>query len=276
MMTSRPDPISDSKETDEGMALLHAWLGGRGTGQEVLELLRAIHSCGSINQAAKAVGMGYKAAWERIEALNNLSAQDLVRRRTGGSGGGGTFLTEEGLLFLQRATQVQEKLGALLSFLCAESRETLHAMTTLRRLQMQISARNMWLGTVAKIETGAVNSVVSVTLSGGETVVSVITDNSVQRLGLSVGGEVMAVVKASSVMLGLDIDPQKISARNILAGTVKRIEKGAVNDVVTMELAGGNTLTSVITSNSVQRLGLAEGMRIVAVIKASDVMLATK
>lgn len=256
------------------MELLQAWLGGKGTGQEVLELLRAIHSCGSINQAARAVGMSYKAAWERIEALNNLSAQDLVRRRAGG--GGGTFLTEEGLLFLQRATQVQEKLGILLSFLCAESKETLHAMTTLRRLQMQISARNMWLGTVAKIETGAVNSVVNVTLSGGETVVSMITDNSVQRLGLSVGSEVMAVVKASSVMLGLDIDPQKISARNILAGTVKRIEKGAVNDVVTMELAGGNTLTSVITSNSVQRLGLAEGMRIVAVIKASDVMLAVK
>ncbi len=258
------------------MELLQAWLGGKGEGQQVLDLLRAIQRCGSINQAARTVGMSYKAAWERVEALNNLSARDLVTRKTGGSGGGGTVLTEEGRLFLQRATQVHEKLGAFLSFLCAESQETLHTMTTLRRLQMQISARNIWLGTVAKIETGAVNSVVSVTLRGGETVVSVITDNSVQRLGLSVGGEVMAVVKASAVMLGLDIDPKKISARNILAGTVKRIEAGAVNDVVTVDLAGGNTLTSVITSNSVQRLELAEGRQVVAVIKASDVMLATK
>lgn len=141
---------------------------------------------------------------------------------------------------------------------------------------MKISARNVWLGTITKIETGAVNTVVTVGLRGGDTVVSVITENSVQRLGLQVGSEVMAVVKASSVMLGLDIDPQKISARNILPGTVNRIEPGVVNDVVTLDLAGGNTLASVITSNSVKRLGLAAGMRIVAVIKASEVMLATE
>ena len=94
-------------------------------------------------------------------------------------------------------------------------------------------------------------------------------------MGLQVGSEVMTVVKASSVMLGLEIDPAKISARNILPGTVKRIETGAVNDVVTLDLAGGNTLTSVITTSSVKHLGLAPGMRALAVIKASEVMLAT-
>lgn len=262
-------------ENNDAVQALQAWLGGKGERHLVLQLLAAIQEHGSINKAAKSVGMSYKAAWERVEALNNLSSQDLVSRKTGGSGGGGTALTEAGLLFIERAGQLQKELGGFLAFLCAEPAQALHTIKTLRRLQMKISARNIWLGTVAKIETGAVNTVVTVNLRGGDTVTSVITENSVQRLGLQEGSEVMTVIKASSVMLGLDIDPQKISARNILPGTVKRIESGAVNDVVTLDLAGGNTLSSVITTNSVKRLGLAPGMRIVAVIKASEVMLAT-
>ena len=262
-------------EHNDAVQVLQAWLGGKGERHQVLQLLVAIQEHGSINKAAKVVGMSYKAAWERVEALNNLSRQDLVSRKTGGSGGGGTALTEAGLHFLERAGQLQKELGGFLAFLCAEPDQALHTIKTLRRLQMKISARNIWLGTVAKIETGAVNTVVTVNLRGGDTVTSVITENSVQRLGLHEGSEVMTVIKASSVMLGLDIDPQKISARNILPGTVKRIETGAVNDEVTLDLAGGNTLSSVITSNSVKRLGLAPGMRIVAVIKASEVMLAT-
>ncbi|NLZ18138.1 MAG: TOBE domain-containing protein [Desulfobulbaceae bacterium] len=268
-------PAEVLANNQDGVQVLQAWLGDKRARHQVLQLLLAIQEHGSINRAAKSVGMSYKAAWERVEALNNLSVQDLVSRKTGGSGGGGTELTAEGLRFLERAGHLQRELGSFLSFLCAEPEQALHTIKILRRLQMKISARNIWLGTVAKIETGAVNTVVTVNLRGGDTVTSVITENSVQRLGLQVGSDVMAVVKASSVMLGLDIDPHKISARNILPGTVKRIETGAVNDVVTLDLAGGNTLSSVITSSSVKRLGLEPGMRIVAVIKASEVMLAT-
>ena len=83
---------------------------------------------------------------------------------------------------------------------------------------MNISARNIWPGTVTHIETGAVNDVVSVKLRGRAVVTSVITKNSVQRLGLKEGSQTMVVIKASSVMLGLDIQPAKISARNVLPG----------------------------------------------------------
>lgn len=139
---------------------------------------------------------------------------------------------------------------------------------------MKISARNVWLGNVAQIEKGAVNSVVTVALKGQDTIVSVITDNSVQRLELAIGSEVLAIVKAPSVMLALEVDPKKISARNILKGTIARIVPGVVNDEVTLDLAGGNTVTSILTSASVKRLGLEEGLPVAAVIKASDVLLA--
>lgn len=66
----------------------------------------------------------------------------------------------------------------------------------------------------------------------------------------------------------------KISARNVLKGKVLRLEKGAVNSEVTLELPGGATVVSVITNSSVEALGLKVGKEAYAVIKASNVMVA--
>jgi molybdopterin-binding protein len=69
---------------------------------------------------------------------------------------------------------------------------------------MKTSARNMLKGKVTKIEPGAVNSVVTIQLTGGEEIVSVITCSSVERLGLNVGSDAYAVIKASNVMVAVD------------------------------------------------------------------------
>ena len=66
----------------------------------------------------------------------------------------------------------------------------------------------------------------------------------------------------------------KLSARNQLAGTVKKIVPGAVNAEVTLD-CGGVEIVAIITSDSVQRLGLVAGKRAYAVVKASDVLVAT-
>ncbi|AEG11973.1 molybdenum-pterin binding protein [Shewanella baltica OS183] len=65
----------------------------------------------------------------------------------------------------------------------------------------------------------------------------------------------------------------KISARNTLSGTIKSIEMGAVNNEVTIELAPGVVLTSVVTKASCERLGLEVGDSAYALIKASSVMI---
>jgi molybdopterin-binding protein len=66
----------------------------------------------------------------------------------------------------------------------------------------------------------------------------------------------------------------KISARNVLKGTVKKITAGAVNTEVVIEVAGGAQVVSIITKASAESLGLAKGKEVYAVIKASNVMIA--
>jgi molybdopterin-binding protein len=66
----------------------------------------------------------------------------------------------------------------------------------------------------------------------------------------------------------------KISARNVMKGTVKSVQKGAVNSEVVIELPGGQQIISIITNNSVDSLGLTEGKEAYAVVKASNVMIA--
>jgi molybdopterin-binding protein len=65
----------------------------------------------------------------------------------------------------------------------------------------------------------------------------------------------------------------ELSARNILKGTIKEVNKGPIGAEVTIELPGGIELTSFITKASAERLGLKEGMEAYAVIKATSVMI---
>lgn len=73
---------------------------------------------------------------------------------------------------------------------------------------MKISARNVFKGTVKQLTMGAVNSEVVVELPGGIEVVSIITKHSAEALGLEVGKEVYAVIKASDVMIGDPHEPK--------------------------------------------------------------------
>jgi molybdate transport system regulatory protein len=125
---------------------------------------------------------------------------------------------------------------------------------------MKISARNVLPGIVSNITKGAVNAEVVLSLRGGETMVAVITNSSVERLGLHVGNDAFAIIKASEVMVGKDLENAKLSARNILGGTVVEVHEGAVNSEVGIQLPGGTMLIASITKESVQALDLSRAM----------------
>ena len=69
---------------------------------------------------------------------------------------------------------------------------------------MKLSARNQIKGTIVSIEEGAVNGIVRLDIGGGNIVTSTISMGSIRELGLKVGGTAYAVIKATSVMVGVD------------------------------------------------------------------------
>lgn len=75
------------------------------------------------------------------------------------------------------------------------------------------------------------------------------------------------------MVLGKVLHAAKLSARNILGGTVAKVTKGAVNSEVTMTLQGGTDLTAIITNESAQSLGLKPGEHACAAVKASSVII---
>jgi molybdate transport system regulatory protein len=138
---------------------------------------------------------------------------------------------------------------------------------------MKLSARNILAGKVDKVVKGAVNAEIDLTLAGGETVVAIITNVSADALGLTAGAAAYAIVKASEVIVGKDVQAGKFSARNVLDGVVGRVDDGAVNSEVLIQLPGGSMIAASITKASVQALDLKSGDKVSAIIKASNVII---
>ena len=138
---------------------------------------------------------------------------------------------------------------------------------------MKVSARNVFTGRVSAVKPGSVNAEIEITLAGSDRLVAIITMESVKSLGIGVGSDVVALVKAPWVMLMTDASGVRLSARNCLAGTVKAVAPGAVNAEVVLTLAGGAEVAAIVTKEAVAELGLKPGVAATAVIKASHVVL---
>lgn len=131
---------------------------------------------------------------------------------------------------------------------------------------MQTSARNRFEGTVSAVRPGAVNDEIELTLAGGRRLSAVVTRESTESLGLTVGAEAVALVKAPWIVLVTDAAGYRFSARNQFAGTVTGLERGAVNTVIEVT-SGDLVIAAVVTNDSVDSLGLAEGVDATAIFK---------
>ncbi len=242
-------------------------------GGDRIALLDKIDELGSISSAAKAVGISYKTAWHLVNMMNNLSENPLVDRTTGGKGGGGTILTNEGKKVIEQFRIVQEEHRKFLQNLEGRLGETSHLYQFLKRIAMKISARNIFSGTVETIIKGSVNSEVVLLLNGGSRIVSIITNGSVDNLGLKEGVNAYAIIKASSIIIAQELLDAKLSARNILPGIISKLIEGPVNTEVDVEIGGGNVISAVITHGSSEKMSLKEGDHACVAFKASSVII---
>ena len=247
-------------------------------GDTRIRLLESIDRYGSISQAAKAVPLSSKAAWDAVDAMNNLAEAPLVERSVGGKHGGGTTLTDYGrrLIAMYRAVEqeYQEAIDRLSQRLGDGSETSVRQFQTLlRRMSMRTSARNQFVGAISGLREGEVSFEVRIRLDDANEVVAVITRESAETLELAIGTEVHAFVKAPSVLIITDPEA-RTTARNHLWGEVTRIHEGPVSSEVTITLPGGRNVTSVVTHDSIDNLSLAIGTPACAVFQATSVILA--
>lgn len=243
-------------------------------GKRWMALLQNIDSTRSISAAARTIGLSYKAAWDAVDAMNNLSGKPLVESIRGGKGGGGAKLTHRGqqLVATFRAAEAENTrfLNALNSRIGKVDRD----LRVIERLTLLTSARNHFSGKVARLKRGAVNDEVELALPGGQRLVAIVTHESVENLGLEVGREAIAMVKASWVVVAIaKASRLKISARNQLRGTIRRLTPGAVNAEVVIELRGGTRVAAIVTMGSVKELKIEVGKPACAIFDASSVIL---
>jgi molybdate transport system regulatory protein len=250
-------------------------LAGRLDGR-FFDLLAALALTGSLQKAARAAGYSYKGAWLVLDAANALTHAPLVETATGGVGGGGTRLTAEGQALLAAWRELQARHTAFLHEQAAwlATQPALDAL--LKRMSMKTTARNQFLGRIAGVGKGPSTTTVRVALEGGQEITASLTTEAAEELKVKKGQQALALVKSSEVVLVTDFGGYKLSARNQLAGTVSRVERGAVSSLIGVTLPGGAVVTASVTNDAVDGLGLAVGQPATAVFKAYAVMLAVR
>ena len=139
---------------------------------------------------------------------------------------------------------------------------------------MKTSARNQFRGVVKKIRRGQINAEVTLSIPGDVEIVAQITLESLDELGLAYGKEAWALIKAQWVTLAVGTETLRVSARNRFPGKVAKVVPGAVNSEVQIALGSGAVLTSIVTKESAEHLGLARDRDVWAFFKASSVILA--
>lgn len=242
-------------------------------GADRINLLEMIDELGSISKASRAVGISYRNAWDTVNLINNMAEKPLVDRLAGGKGGGGTRLTAEGKKVVAQFKTIQEEHRKFLDSLESRLGDTDSLLHFLKRISMKVSARNTFTGTITAITKGTVNAEITLSLKGGLPLTAIITNGAIDSLGLDIGIEAYAIIKASSVMVGTDLHSAKLSARNIFCGTISKIIDGFLNTEVSVEIGGGNIVTAVITHDSANRLELKVGNHACTLFQASSVII---
>ena len=235
-----------------------------------IALLQHIAEQGSITRAAKSAGLSYKAAWDAIDELNNLAQKPLVERSVGGRGGGGAKLSAEG----ERVLRLYQRLQVLQAQVL-EAAEDSGDLDLLNRLTLRTSARNQLLGRIEAITAHGHNDTVRLRLAGDLFIDAQITHDSTMRLELTVGTDVVALIKAGWLEL-LAPEHPATEGHNLLRGVIQDVtEAEGGPGEVRIALPSGQTLCALADPAQLAARQLKAGSLVIVQFAPSLVLLGT-
>jgi len=255
--------------------------GGQHWGRERhMALLAAIDVQGSISAAARTVGLSYKAAWDAVDAMNNLAGEALVLRTTGGARGGGACLTPRAhqLLRLYQTLQREHaRFMARLNAISAAHADPDRDLEWMRHMMTQVSIRNRLAGTVAAVHKHGVRADVTLALGNTQSIVATITQDSARALGLVPGKRALALIKASNVTIAPVGRKHTSVHKNRLSGHIRRIQHDAAHTEVHLALHGAHTedytMAATLTHAGFDKLNLEQGDPALVVFAPTQVMV---
>lgn len=242
----------------------------------MIELLKAIKQSGSINQAAKHMGLSYKGAWQLLERANNGAPQTLLNTAIGGSKGGGSTLTPAGHALLALFTRLQQQHREFIAELNRSLAEDPDTILLLQRGAVKTSTRNQLFGRVTAIDRAEEVAQTIVQLKGGEQVCAVLATATLAELTIDVGDDAVLMINSADILLATTADPQHLSVHNRLFGKVMRIRHDLVDSEVIVLLPSGEVVAAMVTQQSLHNLALAPGMPIGALFSAHAPILGIK
>ena len=137
------------------------------------------------------------------------------------------------------------------------------------------SARNSFFGKIRSIRKGDIQTKVEMITVGGDMVTTVITNDSLSKLGLKVGSLITAEVKAPWVTLQKGDREPESTAENRFAGTIARINRGEITTEYVVRISDGTELCSVVTTENAGQMGFQENNRVWVMFNSFSVVLHT-
>lgn len=233
-------------------------------------LLKEIEKTGSINAAAKNMKMSYKAAWERINSMNELADEPLMTRTTGGKGGGGTTLTPYARELIKTYERLDELHREFMKRFATAGDDPEHLARILARTFLTTSARNQLPCKIEEINTDALNANIRLALHGGVSLISGITAKSAKNMGLEAGSDVYAIIKSSDIDITAELPPDKDN-KNTLQGIVTYMDIS--EDTCEISLRVNEHLSLTAVTDNKNTASLKKGDRAYALIKKSNIVI---
>jgi molybdate transport system regulatory protein len=198
-----------------------------------IELLNQIEKTGSIHAAAKEMKMSYKAAWERINSMNNLADELIITRTIGGKGGGGTILTPYAHKLIATYHRFNELHHQFLNRFAEAGDDPEILARILSRTFLTTSARNQLPSKISEINFHGLHTNLSLTISNSTLITVNITTKSIHNMGLAVGSNIYAIIKSSDIKI-VKNPPIQNANTNILEGIISSIQSS--NDSIEIGL----------------------------------------
>ena len=235
-----------------------------------IELLERIEKTGSINAAAKEMKMSYKAAWERINSMNELADEELITRTIGGKGGGGTTLTPYAHKLITTFKRFNELHRQFIDRFAEAGDDPEHLARILSRTFLTTSARNQIPSIIDEIKFNELNAKIIMSIAGGGKLISTITSKSVKNMGLHAGSDIYAIIKSSDINI-VNEPPLHNESLNILEGTIKLIELSDESIEVSFAVNEVTTLVALINKKNINSLQI--GSRAYATIDTNHIII---